>query len=337
MAESGNAPVLSFRTSRADGKMMRNRQTGACKGFRVQIPTLANSEFAGRMRFESIEPTKQDFSKQAVIGCEFKLFSRQLEKYSMSIPQSQLEELRSILHHVDKKRFKGKRKIPKYGSINKGFTELELQHFLRNVPNEKFRLLFKYQAYLGLRVGEVSRLHISNIDFDKRELTIKSEKSAVSDSLAIPLELFKETIEFINQNISAIQKSKGYIFFKDNDNNHNNLSHVDANYVRKVFRASIKISGSDQIYDYSEETYAHHRARPLHRLTTHSLRHYAITKFAKSTNGNIVLVSRFARHSNPMITMRYIAKDNDQLYKEIDNAFSTNQVKNLRNNFSKIM
>ncbi len=115
----------------------------------------------------------------------------------MSIPQSQLEKLRSVLHHVDTRRFKGKRKTPKYGSINKGFTELELQHFLRNVPNEKFRLLFKYQAYLGLRVGEVSRLHIRNIDFDKRELTIKSEKSGVSDSLKIPSGLFNETVEYI--------------------------------------------------------------------------------------------------------------------------------------------
>lgn len=70
------------------------------------------------------------------------------------------------MHKTYKKRFKTS-KEPKYGSINKAFTELELEHFLRNVKNDKFRLLFKYRAYLGLRIGEVSRLHASNINFDK--------------------------------------------------------------------------------------------------------------------------------------------------------------------------
>ena len=84
-------------------------------------------------------------------------------------------ELKSRIHKVYVKRFKQKSGEPKYGSVNKGFTELELQHLLRNAPNGKFRLLFKYQAYLGLRIGEVTKLHMSNIDFEKRELTINSE------------------------------------------------------------------------------------------------------------------------------------------------------------------
>jgi integrase len=64
------------------------------------------------------------------------------------------------------------------------------------------------------------------------------------------------------------------------------------------------------------------RPRALHRLTTHSLRHYAITRFTKATNGNVVLASRFARHSNPSITMRYISKDKKELYENIEDAFN---------------
>ncbi len=85
-------------------------------------------------------------------------------------------------------------------------------------------LLFKYQAYLGLRIGEVCQLHISNIDFAKRELTIKSEKSHNLDSLLIPTDLFKETIEYIAKNEASIKALKGYVFFKENNNNNNNLS-----------------------------------------------------------------------------------------------------------------
>ena len=65
---------------------------------------------------------------------------------------------------------------------------------------------------MGLRVGEVCQLHISNIDFDKRELTIKSEKSGHMDSLIIPLDLFKETVEFMNKHQKEIKAAEGYIF-----------------------------------------------------------------------------------------------------------------------------
>ncbi len=197
-----------------------------------------------------------------------------------------------------------------------------MQHFLRNVKSEKFKLLFRYQACLGLRVGEVSKLHVSNIDFDKRELTLKSEKSGRLDCLLIPVELFKETIEYIAKNEARIKASSGYVFFKENDNNHNNVPYIDLNYVRKVFREAVSSADLDQVYDHSEETIPGHKSRPLYRLTTHSLRHYAITRFAKSTNGNLVQASRFARHAKPETTMRYIARDNEALYKEIDFAFS---------------
>jgi integrase len=200
------------------------------------------------------------------------------------------------------------------------------------VKNDKFMLLFKYQAYLGLRIGEVSKLHISNIDFAKRELTIKSEKSHNLDSLLIPTELFKETMNYIAKNEAKIKASNGYIFFKDNDNNHNSLQHVEQNYVRKVFREAVIASELDYTYGYSDETY-NRKVRTLHRLTTHSLRHYAITKFSKSNNGNIVLTSRYARHASPSTTIRYIAKDKEQLYKEIETAFSLDQAEKLKRGF----
>jgi len=262
-------------------------------------------------------------------GLDFRDFLQQVENFSKSVPKSQLNQARAIIAKVHAKRFR-RRREPRYGSINKGFTELELQRFLRSVNSEKFGLLFKYQAYMGLRVGEVCRLQIGNIDFDKRELTIKSEKSSKMDSLIIPLDLFKETIGYIAKNEAPIKASNGYVFFKDNDNNHNKVCHLDSNYVRKVFREVLHEASLDQAYGTSEEIYSNHKPRPLYRLSTHSLRHYAITKFAKSTNGNVVLTSRFARHSNPATTMRYIAKDKTELYNNMDFAFNTSNLENIK-------
>lgn len=263
---------------------------------------------------------------------DFQAFRFQTERFSNCISKHQLGELRGILRKAHLRRFRH-RAEPKYGSTNKAFTEAELQHFLRHVKSEKFRLLFRFQACLGLRVGEVARLHVSNIDFlnGTRELTIRSEKSQKPDSLKIPLDLYEEASAFVNKNFPAIEAAQGHIFFKENDNNnHNEVPHVDLNYVRKVFRVAVKEAGLAKVYDYSEETAEGHRERPLYRLTTHSLRHYAITRFSKAVNGNVVLTSRFARHSNPLITMRYIAKDNEQLYSEIDNAFSEDRREGIR-------
>ncbi len=246
---------------------------------------------------------------------------QKVEERCLNLSFHEIIELKSRIHNVYVKRFKQKSREPKYGSVNKGFTELELQHFLRNVPNDKFRLLFKYQAYLGLRIGEVTKLHISNIDFEKRELTINSEKRRKTDSMLIPSELFRETLVFISQHEVEIKQASGYLFFK-NHGSHNKGSFIDSNYTRKIFRQAIQKSNLESVYGYSDETMRKERPRALHRLTTHSLRHYAITRFTKATNGNVVLASRFARHSNPSITMRYISKDKKELYENIEDAFN---------------
>ena len=74
-----------------------------------------------------------------------------------------------------------------------------------------------------------------NIDFEKRELTIFSEKRPKPDSMINPHELYLDTIEFIKSNISAIKESGSHIFFKGHCS-HNKEDHIDANYTRKIFR-----------------------------------------------------------------------------------------------------
>ncbi|MCL5100791.1 MAG: site-specific integrase [Candidatus Marsarchaeota archaeon] len=205
-------------------------------------------------------------------GLAFQDFLKQAKYLSNTVSKNKLEALRTIVTKAHERRFR-RRKEPRYGSINKDFTEPELQRFLRSIRNDKFHLLFSYQAFLGLRVGEVTKLHIGNIDFDKRELMIDSEKSGLVDSLIIPLDLFKETIDYLNNHSEEIKAAKGYVFFKENDNDHTGLPYLQVDYVRNVFRKTIEVSGLSQSYAISEETDASRRPRTLHRLTTHSLRH----------------------------------------------------------------
>ena len=261
---------------------------------------------------------------------DFNRFSDNLKQVSMNVSWHQLQQLQSVLHKTQTKRFAGKRKTPKYGSLSKAFSDSQLQRFLHVIDSDKFRLLFSYQAQLGLRIGEAVRVNISSIDLETRKLTLKTEKAQVMDSLLIPMPLFKETVAFISKHKTEIEKAQGYLFYADKLRTKRPELYLEQNYVRRIFREYVRMAGLDEVYDTSDESSQDRSVRQLHRLTTHSLRHYAITAFSKQTNGNLVLTSRFARHSDPSTTMTYISTRKEELYKEIDNAFGLSQAESLK-------
>jgi integrase len=233
----------------------------------------------------------------------------------------QIKEVKRIVHKQFLKKF-ARNQPPKYGSLNKGFTEQEVQSFFRTINNPKLRLLFYYQAQLGLRIGEAVKVNVKDIDFNSRELKIRTEKAHTLNTLIVPMPLFKLTLEYIQQYEQYIQKD-GYLFFKEEGKySHRDEPYLSTDYVRNSFRYYVQKAGLDEVYDSSDETNYSRTPRRLHRLTTHSLRHYAITSFAKQTNGNVVLTSKFARHRSTGVTQTYISTTKQELYQEIDNTFS---------------
>ena len=247
-----------------------------------------------------------------------------------TLTHHQFKKLKKIVHKQFLKKF-AKNLPPKYGSLNKCFTGQEVQMFFRTIDNPKLRLLFSYQAQLGLRVGEAVRLNIKDIDFQTRELTIKSEKSNILDTLIIPVPLFRLTLEYIKPNNRQIESSAGYLFFKEEGKySERNEQYLSKNYVRNRFRFYVRRAGLDKVYDSSDETNYDRTPRSLHRLTTHSLRHYAITSFSKQTNDNIILTAKFTRHRATAVTLTYISTTKQELYKEIDKTFSIEQVERIK-------
>ncbi len=114
-------------------------------GARVQISPPANSICDVKAGFGNSKwksQRKEDFNK----------FSDNLKQVSMSISWHQLQQLQSALHKTQTRRFAGKRKTPKYGSLSKAFSDIQLQRFLHVIDSGRFRLLFRYQAQLGLRI-----------------------------------------------------------------------------------------------------------------------------------------------------------------------------------------
>jgi integrase len=279
-----------------------------------------------------------EYSKAFACGSDaktaYKELKASLETTLPMLPKHYLVEIRKQVTAQFVKRFK-KSRIPKYGSLNKGFNEQEVQAFFKVIKNPKFHLLFSYQAQLGLRLGEARRINIKDIKFESRELVVKTEKAMTLDTLLIPAPLFKETLDYINANKKAIERAAGYLFFKEKGKGRTLEPYLDEGYVRNQFTEFINKAGLDEVYDVSDESAPNKASRKLHRLTTHSLRHYAITRFAEQTNGNVFLTSKFARHLQPSVTMTYINTNKKQLYENIDGAFSVNQAMALKARLSR--
>jgi integrase len=241
---------------------------------------------------------------------------RQLESIASWLPKLKLIKANAIFWEARKRRFSERSKTPKYGSMNKGFTDEELERFFRFVDNAKYRLLFSFQAVLGLRVGEAVRIHIKDLNLKTKELRIDTEKGKRTDYLPIPETLFNETLNFITQNEQEIARCKGYVFWADYYPERNDIPHASSNYARNVFVEVINKAKLDETYAIAEGK----TPKLLHRLTTHSLRHYAITNHARKNNGNVVLASRFARHRDLETTMTYVHTGKEEFYKSIMNA-----------------
>ena len=265
----------------------------------------------------------------------YKHLKAELEANLPYLPKHHLVDIRKMVIAQFVKRFKRSR-IPKYGALNKGFTERELQLFFKRVTNPKFHLLFSYQANLGLRLGEAIKVNVKDIKFESRELVVKTEKALTLDTLLIPAPLFKETLEYIRANTRAIEAADGYLFFKEEGKSRKTCQYVDEGYIRNQFREYVQKAKLDEVYDQSDESRPERVPRTLHRLTTHSLRHYAITHFAEQNNGNVLLASKFARHIKTETTMTYIHLNKKALYAGIDGAFSVSQAESLKERLANV-
>ena len=282
-------------------------------GFIMLDGSLQYQNYGTETAFE-----KEDTQKRGEMARQLQ---EQLRRVMPSLAKHHLEELTHTVREEYCRRYAHSKNL-KYGNLNKGFTEQELQAFFMAIENDEFKLLFEFMANLGFRIGEVVKINLKDINFESREIRLRSEKSRKLDSLIIPIPLFQETIQYAKLYSEQIKQNDGYLFFRDSAYSNRSEAWIEPNYVRKKFREYVRLAGLDETYGISEEHQVR-ATRTLHRLTSHSLRHYAISRFSRRTNGNLVLTSRFARHSSPNTTMIYIHSDKKEVFDVID-AISAN-------------
>ena len=95
---------------------------------------------------------------------------------------------------------------------------------------------------------------------------------------------------------------------------------ISSNWLRKEFREVINKCGLSDVYADSEERYSKRQNRHLHRLTTHSLRHYFITKVYSNTK-NPIHKQKLARHIDFKSTQVYIHSTKEELCGSLKDTF----------------
>jgi len=251
----------------------------------------------------------------------------QIEFLGKHLSKSSLVKAVGILSEARKSRFL-RRKTPKYGSMNKGFTEEELEAFFSVIDEPKARLLFSFQAVLGLRIGEAIRVNVNDINLRSRELRIFTEKSKKTDYLLIPEKLFDSVLRYIGTFEKDIARAEGYLFFSfgQGRRTENTEPHITTETARKMFVQYTRKAKLDMAYGYS----VGEKPKTLYRLSTHSLRHHAITNFCRKNGGNVVLASKFARHTDLQTTMVYVHTAKNELYESIERANNDELLEKVR-------
>ena len=257
----------------------------------------------------------------------------ELEHFGCYLTKWNLVKAITILSEARKRRFLRSRR-PKYGSMNKGFTDEELERFFGVIDDPKAHLLFSFQAILGLRIGEAIRMNVKDLNLKTHELRIFTEKSGKTDYLLIPEKLFDATLHYISAYEKEIAGSSGFLFFSFayGRRTKKTEAHVTRETARDVFHEYSKKAGLDEIYGYSVGAHP----KPLFRLSPHSLRHYAITNFCRKNGGNVMLAGKFARHTNIQTTMIYIHTKKEELYGGIERAQNDGLLEKVREMQEKI-
>jgi integrase len=243
-----------------------------------------------------------------------------------AMSQQQLEDLRAIILY-QLRRYTAKNYV-KYGNIPRGFSDEEASLFFSSIDedicpgtSEKYKLLFLCQAMMGLRVGEACVIKVSDINHQTRELTLETEKNHRLDRILIPSSLYGSLASFIMKHQTEIGNNQGYVFYAEKAA-HSKNPYLQPAQARKVFRRICTHAKLKESYGTSDEVSASHSIRPLYRLTTHSLRHFAITRYYNFTR-DVAATNLFARHTrtNLKTTMSYISSGRDALYQNIESVF----------------
>lgn len=162
-----------------------------------------------------------------------------------------------------------------------------LRGFGESRPNPRVAAILTAEANLGMRVGDILRLHMNDIvkDGGRYRLNMVEEKTGKSRKFTVPDEVYG----FLRQYADAHNIPDSALLFP-----------ISARQVQHHLKLVCDHLGYENI-------------------STHSFRKWYATSIYNNNGHDIVLVQRLLQHSSPNVTRRYIGVSDEQMEQAIAN------------------
>ena len=160
-----------------------------------------------------------------------------------------------------------------------------LRGFEGSRPNPRAAAILTAEANLGMRVGDILRLHMSDFvrDGNRWRLNMTEEKTGKQRRFTVPDQVY----DFLRGYADAHKIQDNELLFP-----------VCAYAVQKQLKKVCDHLGYENI-------------------STHSFRKWYATSIYNDSGHDIVLVQRLLQHSSPMVTRRYIGVSDEQMEQAI--------------------
>ena len=168
----------------------------------------------------------------------------------------------------------------------------------KKIKSPSMKLCLRLMIFLGLGAGDVNDLKRSSFNEDFTLLTFKRKKTKKVVERRLQRFLTAELKEYwrVWQNRRC---RDNYLFFPSYKNNSKNY-YLGRNTITVKFAEIREALGINHVY------YTTKNGLKLHRLTSHTMRHYAIYRYYIASGKDIKAVQQIIEHSKMETTARYI-------------------------------
>ncbi|MBT3985492.1 site-specific integrase [archaeon] len=190
------------------------------------------------------------------------------------------------------------------------------------MDNLKYKMVFLFLAYIGLRVGEAVKIKLSDVDLDRRYVKIQTEKQrrVIYDTQPIP-EIIIPSLRLYIKKYETRMKLRGGWFFPQRVHNE---KHIEPHTVRKKYYEYRDACGLDQSYaianDVNNPMQVKTGERKLHNRTLHSFRHWYKVKLDKACIP-YGMIQSLMRHTGRSVTDQYGQYSFEEKLEVIDEVF----------------
>lgn len=173
---------------------------------------------------------------------------------------------------------------------------------LINKANEPYKTMFQIMAYMGLRIGEVVRIHSNDLNYNYESLRVELNKTNGRIKQRIIPDKLKPIFKKLDR------ENKGNYLFKPKPLSHSKNAYIQTCSVRwYLTKLRRELNLNDKYY------------KSFNRISAHTFRHYFLRKFYEHSGNDILLTQKVIGHTRIETTAKYILpKDREQ---EVINCF----------------